>query len=86
MTFIYNVTGCGLRFYSHRLLPFGDGKRVCPGEKFATSRLFLLLVSLYQRLEFELCDPDINYDVRSYDNGMALEVSRDVLVKVQRRC
>ncbi|XP_025110370.1 steroid 17-alpha-hydroxylase/17,20 lyase-like [Pomacea canaliculata] len=34
------------------LLPFGVGKRACPGEKFARSRLFLLVTTLLQRFDF----------------------------------
>ncbi|XP_052235369.1 cytochrome P450 2U1-like [Dreissena polymorpha] len=34
------------------LIPFSVGKRRCPGEDFAMSRLFLVLTSLLQRLHF----------------------------------
>jgi len=34
------------------LLPFGVGKRICPGETFARTRLFLLITTLLQRFDF----------------------------------
>ncbi|KAL8582121.1 hypothetical protein ACOMHN_004041 [Nucella lapillus] len=34
------------------LLPFGIGKRTCPGETFARTRLFLLITTLLQRFDF----------------------------------
>lgn len=34
------------------LLPFGIGKRTCPGETFARTRLFLLISTLLQRFDF----------------------------------
>ncbi|XP_045174711.2 cytochrome P450 1A1-like isoform X2 [Mercenaria mercenaria] len=34
------------------LIPFSVGKRRCPGEDFAMSRLFLLFTSMLQRIEF----------------------------------
>ncbi|XP_076441329.1 cytochrome P450 2B19-like [Babylonia areolata] len=34
------------------LLPFGVGKRTCPGETFARTRLFLLITTLLQRFDF----------------------------------
>ncbi|KAK7099993.1 steroid 17-alpha-hydroxylase/17,20 lyase-like [Littorina saxatilis] len=34
------------------LLPFGIGKRTCPGETFARTRLFLLVTTLLQRFDF----------------------------------
>ncbi|PVD23444.1 hypothetical protein C0Q70_16713 [Pomacea canaliculata] len=34
------------------LLPFGVGKRTCPGETFARSRLFLFVTTLLQRFDF----------------------------------
>lgn len=34
------------------LIPFSVGKRRCPGEKFAMSRLFLLFTSMLQKIEF----------------------------------
>ena len=58
----------------HSLLPFGAGRRVCVGEKFARHRMFIMITSLIQRLNFrsdptqELPDPD----PRGYKLGFVL--------------
>ena len=46
------------------LLPFGIGKRTCPGETFARTRLFLLITTLLQRFDFL---PPKNGEVVSLD-------------------
>jgi len=59
-------------------MPFGAGRRVCPGEVFAKSRLFLLLTTMLQNFDFTLCDTSIDCDVRSYSNEVVLEVPEQV--------
>ena len=39
-------------FFNSRLLPFGAGKRVCPGEVLARNRLFLFFASFLQNFTF----------------------------------
>ena len=38
---------------SFRLLPFGAGRRVCPGEVLARNRIFLIFVSMMQKFTFQ---------------------------------
>ena len=42
----------GMSFWSFRLLPFGAGRRVCPGEVLARNRLFLFVSSFMQKFNF----------------------------------
>ena len=41
-------------FFNSRLLPFGAGKRVCPGEVLARNRLFLFFTSFVQSFTFKV--------------------------------
>ena len=54
-----------------RLLAFGAGRRVCPGEVLARNRLFLLVTSLLQRFHFkaEADDKLPVFDPREYEVG-----------------
>ena len=47
-----------------RLLPFGAGRRQCPGEVFARNRLFILTTMLLQKFKFVTAEghPRPNYD------------------------
>lgn len=65
-----------IRFCSS--MPFGAGRRVCPGEVFAKSRLFLLVTTMLQNFDFKLCDESIESDVRCYRNEVVLEVPEHV--------
>ena len=55
-------------FLFGRLLAFGAGRRVCPGEAIAKNRLFLLITSLLQR--FTILPPEgaplPDYDPRHF--------------------
>lgn len=58
-----------------RVLSFGGGPRVCPGEQLATSRLFIALVTVVQR--FVVATPDgktetATCDPRNFDLGLVL--------------
>lgn len=60
------------------LIPFSVGKRRCPGEDFAISRLLLLLTSMIQRLQF--CPPSTeelpSADPRLYTNKYPLHLPK----------
>lgn len=43
----------GKVFRSPQLMPFGSGKRACPGKNLARAELFLYFVTLFQRFRFE---------------------------------
>lgn len=58
-----------------RVLSFGGGPRVCPGEQLGTSRLFIALVTVVQR--FVVATPDgktdtATCDPRTFDLGLVL--------------
>ncbi len=58
-----------------RLLPFGAGRRQCPGEVFARNRLFLLTTILLQKFKFVEAHghPKPNYDPSQFKVNMALQ-------------
>lgn len=58
-----------------RILSFGGGPRVCPGEQLALSRLFLAVVTIVQRFAVETPDGTLcpaSCDPRTYDLGLVL--------------
>ena len=50
-----------------RLLAFGAGPRVCIGEVFALTRLFLILSTIIQKFDLEQPEPKVSCDPRTYD-------------------
>lgn len=48
-----NDEGVFVRPTGKQMLPFGIGKRVCPGESLARAELFMILVTFVQRFEVE---------------------------------
>ena len=63
----WNVKKCenqNVFFFLCRLIPFSVGKRRCPGEDFAMSRLFLLMTSMLQKIEFT---PPVGEELPSED-------------------
>ncbi|XP_025081716.1 cytochrome P450 2J6-like isoform X1 [Pomacea canaliculata] len=59
-----------------RFLPFGIGKRSCPGESFARSRAFLYVTTLLQQFDFL---PPVNHDLLpispdSWAEGLILQL------------
>ncbi|PVD36530.1 hypothetical protein C0Q70_03515 [Pomacea canaliculata] len=69
-----------------RFLPFGIGKRSCPGESFARSRAFLYVTTLLQQFEFL---PPVNHDLLplrldSWAEGIVLEL-KPCPVAIKRR-
>ncbi|XP_025081721.1 vitamin D 25-hydroxylase-like [Pomacea canaliculata] len=69
-----------------RFLPFGIGKRSCPGESFARSRAFLYVTTLLQQFDFL---PPVNHDLLplrqdSWAEGIVLEL-KPCQVSIKRR-
>ena len=59
-----------------RLLPFGAGRRGCPGEVLARNRLFLIVACLVQNFTFEEAEEDVTgkkYDPRYYEPGLVIK-------------
>ncbi|KAL5006648.1 hypothetical protein ScPMuIL_015454 [Solemya velum] len=56
------------------LLPFGVGRRMCPGEAFGKGRMFLYMTNMLQRFEFlpPVGAPLPSHDPRSFDVEVAL--------------
>ncbi|PVD36525.1 hypothetical protein C0Q70_03510 [Pomacea canaliculata] len=59
-----------------RFLPFGVGRRSCPGENFARSRAFLYVTTLLQQFDFL---PPVNHDLLpltqdSWSDGIVLQL------------
>ena len=50
-----------------RLFAFGAGPRVCIGEVFTMTRLFLILTAIIQKFDLEQPEPKISCDPRCYD-------------------
>ena len=51
-----------------QFVPFGFGKRICPGESLATSQVFIFFVMLIQRLKFSI---PLNHPIPSVDEYQA---------------
>ncbi|PVD36528.1 hypothetical protein C0Q70_03513 [Pomacea canaliculata] len=69
-----------------RFLPFGIGKRSCPGENFARSRAFLYVTTLLQQFDFL---PPVNHDLLpltpdSWTEGVVLQL-KPCYVTIKRR-
>ena len=65
-------------------MPFGIGKRVCLGESLATMEIFIFLVMMLQRLNF---DPPIDHkipDVNKYSCGFS-KIPEPFYVSVSER-
>ncbi|XP_046356982.1 cytochrome P450 2U1-like isoform X1 [Haliotis rufescens] len=69
-----------------RFLPFGVGKRQCPGEVFAKTRMFLLITTLCQHFKFLPPEGGMtsSSDVRTWSPGLILQPEK-VLCKVELR-
>ena len=65
-------------FYFCRLFPFGLGARVCVGDDFAKTRLFVFLTALVQH--FDILPPSekelLSCDPRLYHSGAVLQMDR----------
>lgn len=55
------------------MMPFGAGKRKCPGEKIARLQLFLIFISLIQKFHFSI-DQNINKSLLTGKFGIGLSV------------
>ena len=53
-------------------LTFGAGPRVCPGETFAMTRMFILLACMMKNFEFLTPKGQKMFDVRNITNGIVL--------------
>ncbi|XP_046568949.1 cytochrome P450 2D14-like isoform X1 [Haliotis rubra] len=69
-----------------RFLPFGVGKRQCPGEVFAKTRMFLLITTLVQHFKFLPPEGGMtsSSDARTWSPGLILQPEK-VLCKVEVR-
>ncbi len=61
-------------FVIFRLLPFGAGRRVCPGETLARNRLSLMVTTLVQRFTFLPPDGCTKLPTDPHDYIMGLPV------------
>ncbi|XP_067942929.1 cytochrome P450 2M1-like [Watersipora subatra] len=64
---------------------FGAGRRACPGEHLARSRIFLFLANILQKYDLELQDELPEDDVRKYPLSILL-TPPSVKVRFIRRC
>ena len=68
-----------------RLLTFGAGPRTCPGQTFATGRLFVLITHLIQEFRISpVPGSPVSYDPRCYEVGIGLVPPRQCLTFVKR--
>ena len=51
---------------------FGSGRRQCPGEVLAKTRIFLFLATILQKFNVEPVDELPNRDVKGYVNSLVL--------------
>ena len=51
-------------------IPFGAGKRQCPGESLARAELFLFFVGIMQKFHFEAADPGKQVDMFVYEGHL----------------
>ncbi|XP_067943113.1 cytochrome P450 1A1-like [Watersipora subatra] len=56
----------------HNLLTFGAGRRICPGELLAKSRIFLLLANILHKFDLQPVGELPDRDVRKYKLGILL--------------
>ena len=69
-----------------RLLPFGTGPRVCIGQTFAMSRIFIFATSLIQKFEIRPApNHEIVYDPRKYKLNAVLSPPRVKLLFTKRQ-
>ena len=69
-----------------RLLPFGTGPRVCIGQTFAMSRIFIFVTSLIQKFEIRPApDQEIVHDPRKYKLNAVLSPPRVKLLFTKRQ-
>lgn len=60
--------------FIHSFIGFGAGRRQCPGELLARSRIFLLLANILQKFDVEPADGEIpERDVRGYTMGVIVK-------------
>ena len=55
------------------LLAFGSGRRQCPGEVLAKTRIFLFLATILQKFNIEPVGDLPSRDVREYENALVLK-------------
>lgn len=69
------VTWISFHVSASRLLPFGAGKRVCPGEVLAKNRLFLFVASFMQNFTFVSVEGEERpvYDPRAGLHGLVTQ-------------
>jgi len=56
-----------------RLMPFGAGRRICGGERFAKNRFFLVVAGIMQRFHLQLSDPTLKIDPSKYKTSFLIE-------------
>lgn len=53
-------------------LPFGAGKRLCPGETFARNIMFLMIAGLFQNINLEICEEEITHPTENFTGIIAI--------------
>ncbi|XP_071443296.1 uncharacterized protein [Hetaerina americana] len=66
-------------------LPFGDGPRVCIGERFAQMQIRLGLASVISKFEFEVCREKTDIPMRFKKRAFVLTAERGIWLKVKQR-
>ncbi|XP_071443295.1 cytochrome P450 6k1-like [Hetaerina americana] len=66
-------------------LPFGDGPRVCIGERFAQMQVKLGLASVITQFEFEVCREKTDVPIRYKKTAFVLTSEQGIWLKVRHR-
>ena len=66
-----------------RVLAFGMGPRLCPGENFAKGRIFMLTSAILKQYSLRSCD-DVPHDPATFSLGLAIEPNHYTL-KLSRK-
>ena len=63
-------------FIIFRVLSFGAGKRICPGEVLAKNRIFLFATCLFQKFKFlpSKGEKAPQHDPRTYHSGFVMRI------------